>query len=188
MNNHTSRCGPRTASGFNLIELLVVLTLLAVLLVLAVPGVSSLRARHELQAVAEDVWNSLMLARSQAMVQQARVVLCPAAASAQTCDAQGQWASGWLVFVDRNHNGLRDADEPVLQSRGALPPGVLLQGNSTVKLGMGYGGDGRSEGRSGGFQSGTYTVCNTGLVDQWRVVINMLGRPRLEKSEAAQCP
>lgn len=115
------------------------------------------------------------------------MVLCPAA-SAQTCDAQGQWGKGWLVFVDSNRNGLRDAEEVVLQSRGALPQAVRLQGNSTVRQGMGYGADGRSEGRSGGFQSGTYTVCNPGLGDQWKVVINMLGRPRLEKSEATQCP
>ena len=173
--------------GFSLVEVLVVLALLAVLLGLTVQGLGSLRARHALQAVAEDLWNSLMLARSQAMAQQARVVLCPAA-SAQTCDAQGQWGRGWVVFVDGNHNGLRDLEEVVLQSRGALPPGVLLQGNSTVRQGMGYGGDGRSESRSGSFQSGTYTVCNPGLADQWKVVINMLGRPRLEKSEATQCP
>lgn len=173
--------------GFSLVEALVVLALLAVLLGLAVPGVGSLRQRHQLQSVAEDVWNSLVLARSQALVQQARVALCPAA-SAGVCDPQGQWGQGWLVFVDSNSNGLRDADELVLQSRGPLSPGVLLQGNSTVRLGMGYGGDGRSESRHGGFQSGTYTVCKPGLAEQWKVVINMPGRPRMEKTEAADCP
>jgi type IV fimbrial biogenesis protein FimT len=175
------------SQGFSLVEALVVLALLAVLLGLAVPGVASLRVRHELQAVAEDVWNSLMLARSQALVQQARVVVCPAA-SMQTCDEQGHWAAGWHVFVDSNRNGQRDAGEQVLQSRGALPVGVRLLGNSSVSLGMGYGADGRSEGRSGGFQSGTYTLCKPGLPEQWSVVINMLGRPRMAKTEAEDCP
>ena len=177
----------QASAGFSLAEALVVLALLAVLLGLAVPGVASLRQRHQLQSVAEDVWNSLVLARSQALVQQTRVALCPAAA-AGVCDPQGQWGQGWLVFVDNNSNGLRDADEPVLQSRGPLPSGVLVQGNSTVRLGMGYGGDGRSESRNGGFQSGTYTVCKPGLSEQWKVVVNMLGRPRMEKVEAADCP
>lgn len=177
----------RNGDGFSLVEVLVVLALLGVLLGLAVPGMGNVRVRHQLQGVAEDLWNSLVLARSQALVQQARVLVCPAA-SAQTCDLQGQWNAGWLVFVDRNRNGQRELDEPLLQSRGALPKGVQLQGNSTVRLGMGYGADGRSEGRSGGFQSGTYLVCKPGLTDQWKVVVNMLGRPRMERIEAADCP
>lgn len=175
------------SKGFSLVEALVVLALLAIFLGLAVPGVASLRTKYELQAVAEDVWNSLMLARSQALMQQVRVVLCPAM-SALACHEQGQWTAGWLVFVDSNRNGQRDAGEQVLQSRGALPVGVRLLGNSTVSQGMGYGADGRSEGRSGGFQSGTYTVCRSGLAEQWSVVINMLGRPRIEKGQAAECP
>lgn len=175
-------CTSGPVLGFSLTEVLVVLALLAVLLGLAVPGVSRLRARHELQAVAEAIWQSLVLARSQALAQQTRVVLCPAS-PVGGCDPQGQWSPGWLVFVDSNHNGLRDADEPVLQSRGALPTGVRLQGNSTVNLSVRYGASGLGQGLGG-----TLVVCRPGLDEQWKVVINMLGRPRLEKVDAADCP
>jgi type IV fimbrial biogenesis protein FimT len=181
MRNTTPRGAPGWGAGFSLAEVLVVMALLAVLLVLAVPAVSGLRARHELQAVAEEVWQSLVLARSQALAQQTRVVLCPAVSDG-VCDLQGQWAHGWLVFVDSQHNGWRDADEPVLQSRGALPVGVRLQGNSTVNLGVRYGADGLGQGLGG-----TLTVCKPGLSEQWTVVINMLGRPRMEKVDAVDC-
>ena len=181
MRNTPLRGVPGPVLGFSLAEVLVVLALLAVLLGLAVPAVNSLRARHELQALAEEVWQSLMLARSQALAQQTRVVLCPAASDG-VCDPQGQWAQGWLVFVDRQQNGRLDAEEPVLQSRGALPVGVRLAGNSTVNLGVRYGADGLGQGLGG-----TLTVCKPGLSEQWKVVINMLGRPRLEKADAMDC-
>lgn len=176
----------RIGRGFSLLEALVVLALLAILTGLAVPGVAGLRSRHELQAVAEDVWNGLMLARSQALVHQQRVVLCPVALGSR-CDTQGQWQRGWQVFVDSNHNGQRDAQEAILQSRGGLQQGMRLQGNSTVNQGVGYGADGRSESRTGGFQSGTLTLCRAGLDEGWKIVINALGRPRLEKVEVPDC-
>lgn len=167
--------------GLSLIETLVVLAVLALLLGLAVPGMAGWRARQGLQALTEEVWSDLVLARSQALVRQQRVVLCPAAAE-QRCDPQGQWQQGWLVFLDSNHTGQREAQEPVLQSRGPLPRGVRLQGNSTVSKGVRYGSDGLGDGLGG-----SYTLCAEGVGEGWRVVINMLGRPRLEKAEAADC-
>lgn len=178
--------GRRCGRGFSLLEALVVLALLAILTGLAVAGVAGLRSRHELQAVAEDVWNGMMLARSQALVHQQRVVLCPVT-SDKRCDTQGQWQQGWQVFVDLNHNGQRDAQETLLQSWGGLQQGMRLSGNSTVNLGVGYGADGRSESRTGGFQAGTLTLCRAGLDEGWKIVINSLGRPRLEKFEAPDC-
>ncbi len=169
-------------SGFSLVETLVVLAVVAVLLGLAAPGVATWRARHGLQAVAEDLWNGLVLARSQALVQQQRVVLCPLSA-ADGCDAQGAWSSGWQVFVDGNHSGQRDSGERVLLTRGALPAGVRLEGNSTVRLGVKYGTDGRSDSLGG-----TFTLCREGSPEGWQVVVNALGRVRMAQVGAPECP
>ena len=171
-----------TWSGFSLVETLVVLALVAVLLGLAAPGVATWRARHGLQAVAEDLWNGLVLARSQALVQQQRVVLCPLSASGE-CDAQGSWSSGWQVFVDGNHNRQRDSGERVLLTRGALPAGVRLVGNSTVRLVVKYGADGRSDSLSG-----TFTLCRLDSPEGWQVVVNALGRARMAQVGSPECP
>lgn len=171
----------RKVAGFSLMEVLMAMGLVAVLLGLAVPGVGAWRSRHELRAVAEDVWNSLILARSQALVHQQRVVMCPVS-SAGRCDVQGQWLQGWQVFVDSDRDGQRSTGELLLQSRGALPRAVRLQGNSTVSHGVRYGADGLGDGLSG-----TFSLCSMGTREGWRVIINVMGRARMEKVELQDC-
>ena len=173
--------------GFTLVEALVVIAVLAILLGLAVPGWSGLRERQQLQAQAEDFWSSLMLARAQALLHQQHVSLCPSVA-AGVCDPSAAWHVGWLVFVDSNRNGQREADERILQQRGSAPTGTRMVGNSTVNHLMGYGAEGRSENLSGGFQAGTVRVCASGQGEGWQLVINAVGRPRLEKADMPTCP
>ena len=187
MVNNARRSQGARARGFTLLEALVVLAVLAVLLGLAVAGLQGMRERQQLQAEAEDFWNSLMLARAQALLHQQHVTVC-AASAAGTCHAAAPWHGGWLVFVDANRNGLREGDEPVLLQRAGSPAAIRIFGNSTVSRIIGYGADGRSESLSGAFQAGTVTVCTAGQGTGWQVVINALGRPRLEKTELSSCP
>jgi type IV fimbrial biogenesis protein FimT len=173
--------------GFTLIEALVVMALLALLLGLAVPGVSGWRARQQLQASAENFWNGLMLARSQALLHQQHVTMC-AVSSAGVCDVSATWSSGWQVFLDGNRNGQREPAERLLLERAQVPGSVFITGNSTVAHTIGYGADGRSEQLGGGFLAGTVSVCSAGQAQGWRLVINAVGRPRLEKAAVTDCP
>jgi type IV fimbrial biogenesis protein FimT len=182
----SSQTGKARSTGFTLLEALVVLTLLAVLLGLVAPGLSGLRSRQQLQARAEDFWGSLMLARAQAVLLQQHVTVC-AASAAGLCDAGGAWHDGWIVFADGNRNGQIEPGERVLLQRAAVA-GVFIAGNSTVDHVMGYGANGRSENRAGGFQAGTIRICSPGQAEGWQVVINAVGRPRLEKAGMPGCP
>ena len=173
-------------SGFTLLEALVVVAVLSVLLTLAVPGLAGLRERQQLQAQAEDFWSSLMLARAQALLHQQHVTMC--ASSNGMCDPAAGWHSGWLVFVDANRNGQREADERLVQQRGSALVAMRITGNSTVSRVIGYGAEGRSESLTGAFQAGTVSVCASGQAQGWQVVINAVGRPRLEKAEMQTCP
>ena len=187
MTHKGTRSRLAVCSGFTLVEALVALAVLALLLGLAVPGLSGLRERQQLQAQAEDFWNSLMLARAQALLHQQHTTVCAASAPG-VCDAAAGWQAGWLVFVDGNRNGQREADEPVLQERGRAPVAVRIVGNSTVSHMIGYGAEGRSESLTGAFQAGTVRVCVPGQGEGWQVVLNAVGRPRLEKAAMPTCP
>jgi len=175
--------------GFTLLEALVVLALLGVLLSLAAPSLKGLRQKHQMQSQAEHLQASLLWARSEALRRQQRVTLCvreAAAGAREDCAKAGSWTQGWVVFVDDNGNGRREATETVLQLHEALPGFLMLQGNATVDRYISYGAQGRSQSTTGAFQAGTLTLCGAGQTHVWRVVINAVGKPRLEKAERQQ--
>lgn len=175
------------ARGFTLLEALVVLALLGILVGMAAPAMSDLRLKHQLQSQAEGFLDSLVLARTESLRRQQRISLC-ALASGGGCDADGQWQQGWLVFVDGNDNGLMDSGETLIEAHAALPSGMSLGATSTVKNYFSYGPDGRSATANGGFMAGTWRFCRVSSSLGWQVVSNALGKPRIEKYTAQECP
>lgn len=185
----TSRPGLRQhggAGGFTLLEALVVLALLGILVTMAAPAMSDLRARQQLQAQAEGLLDSLVLARSEALRRQQRVSLC-ARATDVTCDANGHWHQGWLVFVDANNNALRDEGEVLIETHAPLPAVVQLGVTNTVKAYFAYGAEGRSMSTNGAFMAGTWRFCRASSSVGWQVVSNALGMPRIEKYTPQDC-
>jgi type IV fimbrial biogenesis protein FimT len=184
------RCESRPrdlAGGFTLLEALVVLAVVGVLVALAAPSVSGMRARHQLQAQAEGLLDSLVLARSEALRRQQRVTLCPRTRD-NACDATAPWQNGWLVFVDGNDNAQREPDEPLIEVHGDVPVTVRMGVTSTVKGYFSYGSEGRSQSTGGAFMAGTWRFCQSSTPEGWQVVSNALGKPRIEKYIPPTCP
>lgn len=171
----------RKHRGFTLLEALVVLALLGILSALAAPSYTGMRQRHQMQSQAEQFQANLMLARSEALRRQQRVTVC-VRNEADACAMTGSWAQGWVVFVDANNSTAREPDEIVLQLQGALPGFIDFTGNAPVRHYVSYGPQGRSQRKSGAFQAGTVRLCGKGQPNVWRVVVNAVGKPRLEKS------
>ena len=184
MNDQVGQ-SPR-AEGFTLLEALVVMALLGLMVSLAAPAMTALRQQHQLQAQAEGFFNSLVLARSEALRRQHRVTLC-ARATDSACDATGTWQLGWLVFVDANDNAQLDPGEALIEAHAAVPAAFQLTVTSTAKAYFSYNAEGRSATPSGAFMAGTWRFCRPGTDAGWQVVSNALGRPRLEKITLLDC-
>lgn len=86
-----------TQCGVTLIELVVALTVLAILVAMGVPSFSDAGLPSQLRAVANRLSAATQLARNEAIKRDATVTLCPSL-DANTCDAAAtNWNEGWIV-------------------------------------------------------------------------------------------
>lgn len=188
------RAGPqgstpqRSACGFTLVELLVVLVISAVLAAVAVPSWRALSEKLQVTGVSNAFVASLHLARSEAIKRQDRVALCKSA-DGVFCAPAGGWDQGWIIFHDRNNNGRREEAEQVLRRQQALPQALRLSGNLTVAHYVSFVPTGATKLVGGGFQAGTLTVCwESGRTAEARqIILNAAGRPRVRAFTAATC-
>ena len=176
-------------AGFTLIEMLVVLALVSILMSLAAPSLAAMVNSMRLTVAVNSLFSSLMLARSEAVKRNARVVVCKSVGG-EACVTTGGWEQGWIVFHDANNNGLRDAGEVLLLQQQALPAGVRLSGNSPLANYVSYTATGTTSYVSGAFQAGTLTACKESSTqgDARQIVISSAGRPRTVKTSAERCP
>lgn len=180
-------------TGFTFIELIVALSIAAILLTLAAPNMSSFILSQRLSGQVNDFVADLNLARAEAIKRGVPVTVCKSTnptAATPTCNTTtgDAWTTGRVIFVDLNRDGVIDTTAPVdtvLRVREQLD-GVASNNNRLL-------GDGNAAGTANRI---TYTntglttltgevelrVCDNRGVNFGRaVVINFTGRVRLAK-------
>lgn len=83
--------------GFTLIELMVTLTVTAIVLGIAIPSFNTQILNNRSIVLGEDFATALNFARSEAVKRGGRVSIC-ASKDGATCE--GEWKEGFIVFVD----------------------------------------------------------------------------------------
>jgi len=106
--------------GFTLIEMMITITVTAMLLMIAVPSFKNASLSSQLRSAASDFIASSNLARSEAIKRGSPVTLC-VSADGSTC-AAGGWEQGWIVL----------SGTTVLQHEYAAPSGFKLSATGNV--------------------------------------------------------
>lgn len=124
--------------GFTAIELMVVVSIVAILAAIAAPSFTPLIETWRVRAATEQLRSTLYYARSEAIKRGGRVVIQKLGnnGSCTTAVNTTDWDCGWFVCHDTNDNGSCGATEPVLQ-RNDTPRQVQVSrsgGGATIKF------------------------------------------------------
>lgn len=174
--------------GITLVELLVTLAIVALLGALALPGLRSLRDQSDSTLAVNQLMGQLALARSSAILQHARVSLCPSPGAGPGsghhpgtntgCGARDSWHLGALLFIDSNGNGRREPAEAELRRFPPLATGRVYWRAFRNRAYLQYLPNGHTP-----WQNGSFHYCATsGAPNLARIVIlTASGRSRVAR-------
>lgn len=179
----------KRSAGGTLLELLISISIVAVVLAVAIPSYDALIQQTRFATFSNNYLLHLHLARSEAAKRNDRVVICKSA-DASTCTTSGSWNQGWIVFHDANNNAQIDLGEEILRVNEPLPSNWSFLGNTPVVNYVSYSSTGIARSTSGSFQAGTLTLCRVsqGGGEARAVVISATGRPRVQHTVVSVCP
>jgi len=162
---------PRKSRGYSLYELLMTMTLVAIIIGLGLPSFSGLAARNRLHVEINALFHAIHLARKESIMRKRVVSLCPSV-DGLNCEPGRDWSTGWLMFenTDRDEPPYRDKGEALLQAH-IVGENVLIMANRrgfTLRA---------TQKRA---TNGTFVVCDRAeRVVPVALVVSYTGRPRV---------
>ncbi len=162
--------------GVTMIELLVTLSISAILLALAVPSFQGFMNSNRVLTMSNDLVSALNLARSEAIKRGTRITICKCAdpnATTPVCSTAAAWQNGWLVFTDGGTAGTVDGSDTRLRVGQAAGGSGSIGGDSNFSNYVSYLPSGASLG-NGGSGSGTLSICVAGLLRS--IAVSATGR------------
>ena len=170
-------------SGFTLYELLLTLSLIAILVGLGVPSFANIAANSRLRTEVNALFHAIHVARKESIMRRSVVSICPSF-DGLTCRPGKDWSGGWFMFNnrDRDEPPQIDGSEPILQVH-TVGENVRITANRrgfTLRA---------TQKRA---TNGTIVVCDTaGRVTPRALVVSYTGRPRValvnRRGEPYQC-
>ena len=96
----------RSAEGFTLIEMMVVISIIAILLMIGVPSFNDFVADQRVRTAASDLYGDLAFARAEAIKDSKRVIVERTSTN---------WRDGWRIYVDADDSVSFNAGDTLLK-------------------------------------------------------------------------
>lgn len=160
----------RGQRGFTLVELMITILIAAILMAVAVPGFKTMSQNSHQRNAVNDIQVMLARVRTEVVARRMGVTVCPSTDQA-TCSGEVSWETGWIVFADRNLDGVVDADDDtIIVVHGALPGGATLRSlGATTRLT--FGSSGLPNDDTGKNGATTFRYCDDRGITSLRAVI-----------------
>lgn len=173
---------PASEHGFTLIELMVTLSIAAILLTVAVPNFITFVQNNRLANQANDLVTMLNYARSEAVKRNQRITVC-SSTTGTSCANSTTWGTGFIVFADIDGDGVVDGGEDVIQVRQGVEGGNTLTAGAQSSITY----------QSNGFLAGVgandiFRLCDSrGTASARSITLSMQGRVSTSAG-ATECP
>ena len=177
MPNSTKRVSimRKYQTGVSVVEIIIALGIVGIMTSVSLPALNDYMAAYQADTDAENLLNSLLLARSEAVKRNDMITLCKIDPdSPSVCNNSQGWQSGWIGFVDNDSDGVRDLDETIFDTFTGMGSGTTVVSDDFTNT-ISYLPSGSISG------NGQLIVCVSGSVAN-AIIINATGRPRIAES------
>jgi type IV fimbrial biogenesis protein FimT len=122
----------RTSAGFTMLELVMVISIAAILLVIGVPSFRYMATANRVSSEVNALISDLQFARAEAIKEGQTVVAC-ASTDGSTCNNTNLWDNGWIVCSDPLNDGTCDNGQTVhrIQKPFTSTDSFTASGNTT---------------------------------------------------------
>ena len=109
-----------------------VIAVVAILAAIAGPPMRDMLLKDGIKSAVVELRASLARSRSEAIAQAYYVTICRSS-DYENCDAgSGDWSSGWISFLDKDGDAVRDAGEALIDVHEAISLSATLTLNEVV--------------------------------------------------------
>jgi type IV fimbrial biogenesis protein FimT len=180
----------RKQAGFTLQELLIGIAIFLILAGAGVPSFINYARNGSRDNTTTDLFADMYYARSEAIKRKTKVYLCRSAnpnATPPACGGTAQdWSTGWMVFADKNSNGVYDnGTDPLLKVGTPANNRIHIKSNAKANAMIAYNTDGSLDTN---FATAVFAICddrdNDGNDDAAYgedITVGAMGRPEITK-------
>ncbi len=133
MERGLRKADPKRMSGITLVEMLVVMTIAAILIGIGAPSFRYVTNSNRMSGEINSLLGDMQFARSEALKEGRTVTIC-SSTDGTSCGGQAQsWDQGWIVFSDpTGAKAGPDAGVPPLRAQKAFLGGDTLAFDNTI--------------------------------------------------------